>query len=92
MSTNNQKWRTLKTGDCVKVVGLPGEFSQDQYTLHDETRAVYLHLIESGQKLFISRIDDDGYPWTEFTIEGQNGTPEHHYLLLNHDGLELIPG
>ena len=60
--------------------------------MHDETRAAYRHLIETQQELLVSHIDDDGYPWTKFTIESLEGDLEYHSLMLNHDGLELIVG
>jgi hypothetical protein len=56
--------------------------------MHDETRAAYRHLIDTQHVLCVSRIDDDGYPWVEFTIETEDGETEYHYLMLNHDGLE----
>jgi hypothetical protein len=59
--------------------------------MHDDTRAAYCHLIESGQVVGVSRIDDDGYPWIEFSMKSEDGETEFHWLMLNHDGIERVP-
>lgn len=88
--TNDQLWRSLQPGDILRIVHLPCEFSQQEYTMHAETLAAYQYLIQSGQKLTVSYMDEDGYPWIKFTMESQDNGIEHHSLMLNHDGLELV--
>lgn len=86
--TDENLWHSLRVGDRVLVVHYPCEFSDHDYTMHDETRDAYRQLIESRQLLTVSRIDDDGYPWVEFEITGKNGRLEYHSLILNHDGIQ----
>jgi hypothetical protein len=74
----------------VKIVHFPCEFSTHEYTLHDETRAVYCHLIETAEVLPVSEIDSDGYPWVSFEMQSEDGATEYHALMLNNDGLVLV--
>jgi hypothetical protein len=89
-STDDQLWRTLRVGDRVKIVHFPYEFSKRDYTMHDETRAAYRHLIETKEELCVRHIDDEGYPWVKFTIRADDGEEEFHSLMLNHDGIVLV--
>jgi hypothetical protein len=89
---NEDLWRTLQRGDRVRIVHYPCEFSEHEYTMHEETRAAYRHLIETKKVLAVDRIDNDGYPWVEFEISDMNGDVEYHSLMLNHDGIERLNG
>lgn len=86
--TSENVWQRLQPGDCVRIVHYPCEFSKQDYTLHDETRAAYRHLIETKEVLTVGYLDDDGHPWVEFETSDPNGEIEYHSLMLNHDGIE----
>lgn len=86
--TDENLWRVLKVGDHVQIVHYPCEFTEHEYTMHDETREVYRHLIESREILEVSELDDDGYPWVRFEIVNKRGQLEYHALMLNHDGIQ----
>lgn len=87
LPTDENLWRELQVGDRVQFVHFPCEFSDDEYTMHDETREAYRHLIETNAILTISKLDDDGYPWVSFEIADQQNQVEYHSLMLNHDGI-----
>lgn len=90
ISTDDQLWRKLRHGDRVKIVHLPLEFSTQEYTLHDETQAAYRYLIDNEVVLCVTEIDDQGFPWVDFTMEATDGETEYHSLMLNHDGIQLV--
>jgi hypothetical protein len=85
--TNEDLWRNLRVGDRIQIVHFPCEYSDREFTMHAETRAAYQYLIDSSTVLTIESVDADGYPWTEFEMVDEQGRVEHHYLMLNHDGL-----
>jgi hypothetical protein len=86
--TDPELWRSLREGDRVRIVHLPCEFSEHEYTMHDDTRAAHRHIIDTKEVLRVSEIDDLGYPWVRFKIEAEDGLTYHHALMLNHDGIE----
>lgn len=86
--TSENLWQRLQPGDRVRIVHYPCEFSEHDYTMHDETRTAYRHLIETKEVLTVGYVDDDGYPWVEFEISDPNGGIKYHSLMLNHDGIE----
>lgn len=90
--TNKQLWRRLRLGDRVRLVHLPNEFSGDDYTLLPDTLAAYRKLIANQEMLTVSKLDEGGYPWVEFTIVAEDGVTEFHSLMLNHDGIEVCDG
>jgi hypothetical protein len=83
MATSGPSWNSLAVGDQVRVVHFPTFLG----TTHDETRLVYEQLVDRRVVLTVDRIDEDGHPWVEFFDEP---TKEYHYLMINHDGLELV--
>lgn len=87
--SDDELWRTLRAGDRFKLAHLPFEFSEHEYTLHDDTLATYLHLIDSQQELTIDHLDEQGFPWTKFTTEDDNQQIEYHSLMINHDGIVI---
>lgn len=81
--------QTLKIGDKVRCVSLPGGW------MHDETRVVYVALIRTGFILTVDQIDEFGYPWTEpFDLdEAGHITTESgigHTLVLNDESWERV--
>jgi hypothetical protein len=60
--------------------------------MHDETRDIYKHLIDSGLILEVSELDDDGYPWVRFQVTTDEDEIEYHWLMLNHDGIQRAAG
>jgi hypothetical protein len=78
----------LKVGDRIRVVEYPPDFQQPGFHVHDETAEIYRHLIAEKAILTVSRIDETGYPWVEFTRTNDIGETEWHSLMVNHDGLE----
>ena len=68
---------------------MPSEFSLPGYQLHDSTREIYQKLIDEKLVLQIRNIDEFGCPWIEYNFIGEKGK-EHHALMLNHDGIEVV--
>jgi hypothetical protein len=88
--TPDSLWRSLRPGDRVQIVHYPCEFSDQEYTMHDETRAAYRHLIDTKEVLQVSYLDDDGFPWVEFQLTDLNGDVQYHSLMLNHEGIHRV--
>jgi hypothetical protein len=88
--TDKWLWRTLCKNDRVRIVHLPNEFSGPEYTLHPDTSAAYRHVIDSREVLTVSHVDEDGYPWVDFTMIAGDGVTHYHSLMLNHDGIERV--
>ena len=88
--TNENLWRDLQVGDRVQIVHYPCEFSEHEYTMHDETRDAYQYLIESGLILEVNKLDNDSYPWVDFEIVNRHSQVEYHSLMLNHDGIQRV--
>ena len=90
MSSKRELWRELKVGDRIRLVHMPTEFERPGYRLQDCTRIVYQHLIDTRRILVVEKIDKWSCPWTESFILVRNGTEEHHWIMINHDGLERV--
>ena len=82
-----ENWRNLKVGDRVRIVRLPTEFSSPGYQVHDDTVALYQHLIDQGCVLTIDEVDDSGRPRVEYEWVKPEGV-EYHGLLINDDSWE----
>ena len=70
--------RELRVGDRVRFVGLPDEWSEPGYQVHDESVALIRTLIERGRSSRVCKITEDGYPWIEVRVRCQDGALEHH--------------
>jgi len=83
----NDHWQQLKVGDRIRIVRLPSEFSRPDYQVHDDTIALYRHLIDEGCVLVVDEIDDKGRPRIEYEWNKPAGV-EYHGLLINDDSWE----
>jgi len=89
MAYDPELWKRLHLGDRVRVIHFP----TFEGCLHDDTKAVYEWLVESAHVLTIERlefVDGQAYPWSDEFEPNLTGIEEQfHWLMLNHDGLEL---
>ncbi|MEX2121804.1 MAG: hypothetical protein WD847_19635 [Pirellulales bacterium] len=90
METDPELWRSLKVGDRIRLVHMPTEFSQKEYLIHRDTLRAYRRLIARQRSLRICEIDEGGCPWIQFRFKKKDARWEHHWLLLNHDGLVKV--
>lgn len=81
-------WRELKIGDHIRVFEYPPEFQQPGYLVQEETVEIYGYLVAKRRILTVTRIDEAGNPWVDFTRTNDSGDTEWHSLMVNHDGLE----
>ena len=88
-SSKKKLWQTLRTGDRIRITGMPSEFMKKPYSMDPETRGLYRRLIEKKIVRTISFIDEWGIPWIEYRWR-RKGRMEHHSLALNHGGLKVI--
>lgn len=89
-SDSDEKWKTLRVGDKIRIVRIPSLFSAPRY--HDgdwdETFAFYEHLITGEHTLTIAHIDEDERPWIEFETTDSDGAIESHSLAVDDDSWE----
>jgi hypothetical protein len=81
----NEPWRNLQPGDQVRIVRMPYWSLLPDYTLPEETIALYRLLVEERAILTIDNIDEYGKPWTHwfYVIETSGGG--HQILPLTDD-------
>ncbi len=82
-------WRQLRVGDRVRIIRMPTDFSRPGYYVHENTVALYQHLIDEGCIVVVTEIDDQGLPRIEFEWETAEGT-EYHGLAINDDSWERV--
>lgn len=71
----------LKTGDRIRIVGIPGEGIPGYY-LHADTRRVYKKLVARKRPVRICEVDEYGVPWFQCRFKRKNNTWEHHRLAV----------
>jgi hypothetical protein len=86
MEASPARWRSLRVGDHIRITALPGEI----WAPHGETRSLFDHLIANSVPVTVIRVDDDGYPWVEYSFQESDGLRVWEYLLIKHDDFELI--
>jgi hypothetical protein len=84
MSEETQDWTALRVGDCIRFVAMPTPFSRDN--CHQETLDVYKYLISRRRPVRVYKLDELGMPWIYFRTRAEDGSLQHQYLLINHDG------
>ena len=84
-STN--RWRSLRVGDNIRISEMPDEV----WAAHGETKAQFEYLLHNRLVVKVTQIDDEGYPWIGYTRLSEDGVTIHEYLLINHDGIEIVP-
>ena len=89
METDANLWKRLKIGDRVRLVDMPTEFSRPDCFVHRHTLRAYRRVIARGRPQRIFQIDAWGTPWISFRFKMKNGRWQHHWLVVNHDGLIL---
>jgi hypothetical protein len=86
MDASPERWRSLRVGDRIRITALPDEI----WAPHGETRALFDHLIAKCVPVTVNRVDDDGYPWIEYSYRDSDGCRVWEFLLIKHDDFELI--
>lgn len=66
---------------------MPSQLADSDAYVHPDTVEINNYLIDSGVLLEIKRVEKPDLPWVEF-VRHADGVEEHHYLMLNHGGLE----
>ena len=84
----HEPWRDLRVGDRIRVVRMPSGYDEGGCCVHEDTVALYRHLVEQGTILTISRIGDPDLPWIEYRWVLGGGDVEYHYLAMNDDSWE----
>jgi hypothetical protein len=79
-------WKTLRVGDCIRIIGMPDEV----WAPHGETKALFQHLVDHLLPVKVCRVDEDGYPWIEYTHTSEDGTEYWESLMIHHDAIEVI--
>ncbi len=74
--------RELRIDDRIRFVGLPDEWDDPSYEVHEDSIELVRALIERGRPSRVCRITDDGYPWIDTRLRKRDGTIEYHSLGL----------
>ena len=85
-----EPWRSLRIGDRIRIIHIPGEFLQVGYMFHDDTRALYEHLIDRGEILTVDEFCEQGIPWISYDQTMSDGEILYHSLAVNDDSWELV--
>ncbi len=78
------KGTSLRVGDRIRIIGVPGTGIAGYY-IHPDTTRAYRKLIARGRSLRICEIDQDGRPWFAFRFKLSNGTWEYHRMQILPD-------
>lgn len=84
LSMATAEWKRLRIGDKIRFVALPTGYSR--HNCHRDTLRAYRTLIERRRPVRIHHLDELKMPWVHFRVRRSDGTWDHHYLLINHDG------
>ena len=68
----------LRVGDRVRFVSLPEEWNAPEFQVHAESAAFMKRLIARGRSSRVYRLDEDGLPWIEARLTGDDGAIEYH--------------
>lgn len=82
----------FKKGDLVRVASWPPEFDSVSYTIDEETKRVYRHLIDTNSVIEIVSVDEFERPLGLVRILASAGHEEYHYLMLEHSCVQKIEG
>ena len=87
-----ESWRNLRIGDRIRITQIPAEYLQPGYTFHDETRALYEHLIARREILTVVEFCIENLPWVSYEQTMPDGEVVYHSLAANDDSWELVKG
>lgn len=86
----HEPWRSLRIGDRIRITNIPDEFLQLGYTFHDDTRALYEHLIAGGEVLTVNEFCSQNLPWVSYEQQMDDGEIVYHSLAVDDDSWELV--
>ena len=77
------KPQSLKTGDLVRFVAMPDEWSHPGYTVHAESITFMKKMIRRSSPSRVSEIDEYGYPWIDARIREHGRIHYHSWGMTN---------
>ena len=81
-------WKSLRVGDRVRIVRIPGGADGPGCVYPAETRALHQRLIASARSVPVDNIDEYGTPWISCSFKHEDGKWHHHLLAMNDDSWE----
>ena len=88
--TMTDPWRNLRIGDRIRITHIPDDYLRPGYTFHDETRALYEHLIARREILTVDEFCEQELPWVSYEQTMPDGEIVSHSLAVNDDSWELV--
>jgi len=81
-----EPWQSLRVGDRIRLVADPTEWQRPGYYLPAETAELWRQLVARRRPLRVYEVDELGAPWVRCRVRLADGTWEHHFLAITHDG------
>jgi hypothetical protein len=88
----SEKWRTLKAGDRIRLICVPeSDLQQRERELQDGaemagwTADTLERILNLDPAVTIDRVDEQGMPWFEYELVGEDGRIEYHSLGIAED-------
>jgi hypothetical protein len=83
------RWQSLRIGDRVRYIRIPGQ-SVPGYYMHEDTRRLFERLIEERVVITIASIDDFGTPWARCFVDEADASFEELAIVDADDTWELV--
>jgi hypothetical protein len=73
--------KSLKVGDLIRIVALPGGLARRGGCIHRDTVRAYKALMARRRPVRIVEWDH-GHPWFSFQLRGKSGRIEFHWMVV----------